>query len=287
MTIHEFGQTNPRTVVLIHPSVVMWDYFEYVIPLLESAFHVVVPALPGYDPDAEGDFTSVEQVATSLEDWLISQGITEVACIYGCSMGGSIVLRMLVSGRLSIQSAILDGAITPYQLPWIVTRAMAVRDFLMVYMGKLGGVRLLRRAFATDELSQEDLEYAAGVLKRMSAKTIWRTFDSCNNYAMPKEAPFQIGCTPTNSLRCPSPLLSPTSTSLGDLSFCPSIEYWYADREEKARKLDIAYVRKHLPGTVFRRLEGIGHGGVAILRPQELADGILRLCGQSKANEIV
>jgi hypothetical protein len=26
MTIHEFGQKNEKVLVLIHPSVVMWDY---------------------------------------------------------------------------------------------------------------------------------------------------------------------------------------------------------------------------------------------------------------------
>lgn len=36
MTIHEFGQENYKTIVLIHPSIVMWDYFAYVIPLLEN-----------------------------------------------------------------------------------------------------------------------------------------------------------------------------------------------------------------------------------------------------------
>ena len=32
MTIHEFGKENSRVIVFIHPSVVMWDYFEYVVP---------------------------------------------------------------------------------------------------------------------------------------------------------------------------------------------------------------------------------------------------------------
>ena len=34
MTIHEYGGHNEKTVILIHPSAVMWDYFEYVIPLI-------------------------------------------------------------------------------------------------------------------------------------------------------------------------------------------------------------------------------------------------------------
>jgi hypothetical protein len=37
VTIHEFGKENEKVILLIHPSVVKWDYFEYVIPLLEMA----------------------------------------------------------------------------------------------------------------------------------------------------------------------------------------------------------------------------------------------------------
>ena len=51
MTIHEFGKENKETIILIHPSVVKWDYFENVIPLLEKNYHLLVPALPGYDFD--------------------------------------------------------------------------------------------------------------------------------------------------------------------------------------------------------------------------------------------
>ena len=61
MTIHEFGQENDKTIVLIHPSIVMWDYFEYVIPLMEKKYHLVIPAPPGYDPDVKGNFILLSQ----------------------------------------------------------------------------------------------------------------------------------------------------------------------------------------------------------------------------------
>lgn len=53
MNIHEFGKENNEVILLIHPSVVKWDYFEYMIPLLEKKYHLVVPALPGYDYSEE------------------------------------------------------------------------------------------------------------------------------------------------------------------------------------------------------------------------------------------
>ena len=248
MTLHEFGQDNGEVVVLIHPSLVMWDYFEYVVPLMRERYHLVIPALPGYDPDSASDFTSVEQIATELEDWLTGKDHGEVACAYGCSMGGSIVARLLADGRVRVRSAVIDGGITPYQLPWIATRLIAVKDFLMIGMGKAGGLKLLEKAFSTDEYSEEDLRYVAKVLRRTSARTIWHTFESCNNYAMPDSIETD----------------------------CGQIEYWYTRAEERSRRADIAYFKERLPQTVFRVFEDVGHGGLAALKPDLLVDGLIR-----------
>ncbi len=250
MTVHEFGKENEKTVVLIHPSAVMWDYFEYVIPLLETKYHLVIPALPGYDKDCPCDFTSVEEIAAELADWLGSHRIKELSCIYGCSMGGSVVTRFLADNRIKTDCAVIDGGIMPYRLPYIVTRFIAEKDFLLIYSGKLGGMKLIEKAFTSDEYSKEDLRYIAEVLKMMSAKTIWRTFDSCNNYSMPAE--IKTGCG--------------------------RIEYWYASTEKKARKTEIEYIKDFFPQTVFREFENVGHGGLAALKPGILADEISKLC---------
>ena len=249
MTIHEYGKDNDKVIVLIHPSIVMWDYFQDVIPLIEKDYHVMVPALPGYNPARKDDFTSIEQISRDLEKWLIGNNLNTVTCIYGCSMGGSIVTRMLANNRVNIENAVIDGGITPYQLPWILTRFIAIKDFLMIYMGKIGGANLLEKAFSLDELSKEDIDYAAKVLKMISAKTIWRTFDSCNNYTMPRYIH-------TN---------------------CKKIEYWIAEKEINDRKADIAYIRKIYPNTRFRVIKNVGHGGLAPYKPKKFVRGITKL----------
>ena len=35
MTVHEYG-AGEKIIVLVHPTVVMWDYFDYIVPLLEG-----------------------------------------------------------------------------------------------------------------------------------------------------------------------------------------------------------------------------------------------------------
>ena len=159
MNIHEFGKENNEIILLIHPSVVKWDYFENVIPLLQEKYHLLIPALPGYDFENDSDFTSVEQIASELNDWLSTRGYRNLYAVYGCSMGGSIALMVTLEQRIKINHCIMDGGITPYQLPWFVTRFIALKDYLMMMLGRVGGISLLEKAFATDEYSKEDLQY--------------------------------------------------------------------------------------------------------------------------------
>ena len=198
MTIHEFGKENKETIILIHPSVVKWDYFENVIPLLEKNYHL--------------------QIASDLNNWIKAKGFTEIYAVYGCSMGGSVALMVALGQKVRIQHCVIDGGITPYQLPWIVTRFIALKDYLMMMIGRAGGVALLEKAFATDDYSKEDLQYVADVLRHCSSKTLWRTFESCNNYKVPDPVP----------------------------KIDTHIHYWYAKNEEKERKNDIAYIRRRL-----------------------------------------
>ena len=239
MTIHEFGKENKETIILIHPSVVKWDYFENVIPLLEKNYHLLVPALPGYDFDNDNDFTSVEQIASDLNNWIKAKGFTEIYAVYGCSMGGSVALMVALGQKVRIQHCVIDGGITPYQLPWIVTRFIALKDYLMMMIGRAGGVALLEKAFATDDYSKEDLQYVADVLRHCSSIL----------YSLQH----QITVCVTRIFRRPQLL---------------HIHYWYAKNEEKERKNDIAYIRRRLPQTEFEVLPELGHGGLVLLRPE-------------------
>ena len=70
MRIYEFGKGHPQCLLLIHPSLVTWDFFERVIPLLDDRYHLLIPALPGYDLEDASEFESVERCARLLADEL-------------------------------------------------------------------------------------------------------------------------------------------------------------------------------------------------------------------------
>ncbi len=246
MNIHEYGTGNENTIVLLHPSLVKWDYFEYVIPLLETKYHLVIPALPGYDPESREDFSCIEVIAKELSQWLLKHNCKNVHAVYGCSMGGSIALRMVIDHDVSIGHCILDGGITPYAYPWIITRCIAIKDFLLMVIGKKGGLQLLQKVFSMDEYSEEDLQYMADVFAHTTYRTMWRTFDSSNNYFVP------------GKMKNPG----------------AKIHYWYGQKEKKERRRDLRYIEAFFPNTEFVEIEELGHGGLVLKRPALFAQMI-------------
>ena len=119
----------------------------------------------------------------------------------------------------------------------------------MMALGKLGGEKLIVKAFSSTEFSEDDLQYVANIFRHCTYKTLWNTFDSTNNYRMPKQP----------------------------MRFPGTVHYWYAEKERKARDWDIRYMQKFVPNTIFRSFEGMDHGDMALFYPERFAEEILTL----------
>ena len=247
MNIHEFGKENRETIVLIHPLGVWWDVFSEAVDLLEKDYHLIVPAIPGHDPeDPKSEFSSIEEIVSDISQYLLKNHNGHVDCLYGCSMGGACVIRMLAEGKIHAKHAIIDGGITPYQLPKLITYLIGIKDYCMAQLGKHLSVKMLKSVFDPDKYSDEDLNYIKKVLSSMSSRTIWNGFYSTNNYSMP------------------DPVREPDCM----------IRYWYGEKEKKAREWDIAYVKKIYPHTVFTEFAGLDHAEYFTLHPEEFSERI-------------
>lgn len=250
MNIHEFGINHSKVLLMFHGACMTWDMYKPSIKVLSQYFHVIIPALPGHDMTTDEDFTSVEQISTEMEDWLLKRKHKHICGIYGLSMGGGLVTHFLADHRVAVQKAIIDGGITPYQLPWVITLLIAVRDYLMVQLGR-NSKRLLEMGFPPEKYTQEGVDYMYQVMQHMTPKTVWRVFESCNNYSMPEKLP-EI----------------PTE-----------IEYWYGEKEKKDRGWDMDYVRKIYPWTRFREFPGMEHGEYSIMYQQKFAEDLMKFLG--------
>ena len=130
MRILEHGQGREKTLLFLPCTAEPVWAFEKTVALLAQSWHVFQVVYDGHAPSYPGDFTSDEQTVDEITDYLRAHGVTCLDAAYGCSLGGACLTRLLALGELPVKRAIIDGGITPYQLPYLIRKLLLARDML-------------------------------------------------------------------------------------------------------------------------------------------------------------
>ena len=130
MKVLEHGGRIGRTLLFLPCTAEpVWAFAE-TIALLSEQWHVFQVVFDGHEPEEPGDFTSVEQTVDEVPEYLKAHGIARLDAAYGRSLGGACLTRFLALGEIPVGRAIIDGGITPYQLPYLVRKLILARDVL-------------------------------------------------------------------------------------------------------------------------------------------------------------
>lgn len=109
MKVVEVGQENQDVIVLLHGGgFSQWQY-QVQMDLLYENYHVVLPILDGH-AGSDADFTSIEDNAKRLLDYIDKTYGGSVFLIAGLSLGGQILLEMLALRKNICQYAIVESA---------------------------------------------------------------------------------------------------------------------------------------------------------------------------------
>lgn len=110
MEILRYGNPNNRIILLIHGFESPHQIWEEYIKYFERDFHVIVPILPGHNPNMPEDFESFEKCAEELENFLIGRYGYEVYAVYGMSMGGVLASYLWENRNIHIQKLIMESS---------------------------------------------------------------------------------------------------------------------------------------------------------------------------------
>ena len=103
----EFGVGNVCTILLIPGNMMTWRQFDELTPLLAANHHVIAVSTDGFDGHTA--FTTAEESARHVEDWLLAHGICTVDLVFGESFGSATAATMLLRHRVAVRSMILNG----------------------------------------------------------------------------------------------------------------------------------------------------------------------------------
>lgn len=109
MKVVEVGQENQDVIVLLHGGGLSWWQYQAQMDLLCENYHVVLPIIDGH-AGSDADFTSIEDNAKQLLDYIDKTYGGSVFLIAGLSLGGQILLEMLALRKDICQYAIVESA---------------------------------------------------------------------------------------------------------------------------------------------------------------------------------
>lgn len=110
MKFHSLGKQGAQVVMLLPGLGVSYEVFMPLIGLLEGHYHVIAAEVDGFTLGTNTHFTSIDDQAAQVARHITEHHNGKVECIYGLSMGGKILSRLLERGEVEVAHAIMDAA---------------------------------------------------------------------------------------------------------------------------------------------------------------------------------
>ncbi len=253
MKVLEYGKEQEKTLLFLPCTAEPAWAFTDSVTLLAQDYHVMQIVYDGHGETGE-DFVSVEHTVDEVTNWLLRHGVTHLNAAYGCSMGGACLTRFLALGKISVERAIIDAGITPYQMPLILRKLACLRDY-MGFKLVAKSRKILEAAYPPERWtlperdSVEEYNKLTAYLKTYSNTTIRNIFWSANNYALPPK---------------------PAKTNR-------DIVYWYGEEEKKARSRNIQFIQQYFPKVQTHSIPKMDHAELVMIYPQEFCQQAMKI----------
>ncbi len=105
-----FGKEGAPALMLIPGLGVSYEIFLPLIGILEDKFHIIAVQVDGFTLGHQTEFTSVEDQADQISEYIKENHNGKLRIAYGLSLGGKILSHVLERNKVSIGHAIMDAA---------------------------------------------------------------------------------------------------------------------------------------------------------------------------------
>ena len=129
MNFKEYGDNSKDTIMLLHGGGLSWWNYREEAEKLQESYHIVIPILDGHS-DSDRSFTSIEDNAQEIIDYITNNYNGHIRLMGGLSLGGQILLEILSRKNDICDCAIIESALA---IPMKATYKMIRPAFSMSY----------------------------------------------------------------------------------------------------------------------------------------------------------
>lgn len=183
MEILEYGNKENKKIILIHGFQSPYQVWEEYIEHYKDKYHIIVPILPGHNPNKKEDFISFKEVVKDIEDYYISRYGNDVYAIYGMSMGGVVTAQLWQNKKLNIEKVIMESS--PLTFSGNFMNTMLSKTYLMLtHKTKQRDKKVLDQA-VNSIISKDKLNVFLEMMDNMSDTTIINYLKEVGSYKLP------------------------------------------------------------------------------------------------------
>ena len=110
MNYVEYGKENSNVIILLHGGGLSWWNYRAVAEMLQYEYRVILPILDGHAA-SDRDFTTIEDNAAEVIEFINEQFGGSVLLLGGLSLGGQILLEILSQCEDICQFAFVESAL--------------------------------------------------------------------------------------------------------------------------------------------------------------------------------
>ena len=114
MLFSEFGNKENPPVLLLHGMMQDWRSEYELLKPLEEHYLLIIPAQDGFY-DGSKDFTSFDDQARQIEEYINENYGGRVKGAYGASQGGLMLTELLTRNKIDLGTVIMDGCYIAHQ----------------------------------------------------------------------------------------------------------------------------------------------------------------------------
>ncbi len=110
MTFNTYGDSKNPSLLLITGLGVTFEIFLPLIELMKGKYRIIAVGIDGFLSDRESQFTSIDDQAAQVIEYVQEHLNGHLDVAYGLSLGGKILSRILERNEVTIDHAIMDAA---------------------------------------------------------------------------------------------------------------------------------------------------------------------------------
>ena len=244
MNFRTFGKDEAPVLMLIPGLGVSYEIFLPLVDLLKEKFHVIAVEIDGFTIGVHTEFTSIDDQARQVTEYIKEYHSGSICCAYGLSLGGKILSRVLERNEVIIKHSILDAAPLLPLPKWLVgpLRYLQAANVWSCYHWT-GFWRWVFRSHYFDVL----LDECRKVFPYGGTKAVLEGYKSV--YTNRLESIPQV-----------------------------DIHFWHGTKEGFVAKAQARHLKGLCPHALIMVFRNMNHGQLLIDRPEEVASLIENIC---------